>query len=56
MHPISFERRCRKRITATDTIFNRAYAGVSLVTIGEFHRNGRIFTEVIARTDKPVNS
>ncbi len=51
MYRISFERPCRKSITAAYTIFNREHAEVTHVNVCQFSGNQRIFTEVIVRTD-----
>ncbi len=55
MYRISFERPCRKSITATYTIFNREHAGVAHVNVCEFRENQRIFTGVIVRTDRQTD-
>jgi hypothetical protein len=55
MYRISFERPCRKIITATYTIFNREHAGVTHANMCEFRSNQRIFTEVIVRTDRQTD-
>ncbi len=52
MYRISFERPCKKSITATCTIFNREHAGVAPINMREFRSNQRIFTGVIVRTDR----
>ncbi len=52
MYRISFERLCRKGITAAFTILNREHDGVRPVNICEFCRKRRIFMEVIVRTDR----
>jgi hypothetical protein len=55
MYRISFERPCKKSITATDTILDREYTKVTLVNISEFRCDRRIFTEVIVWTDGHTN-
>ncbi len=55
MYRISFERLCRKSITATYTIFNREHAGVTPINMCEFRSNQRIFTGVIVRTDRQTD-